>query len=111
MVAKCKIKKGDNVVVIAGKDKGKSGEVVRVFPEDRKVIVSGVNMVKRHMRPSATQPGGIIQKESRIHISNIALVDPKSEEGKKTPTKVGFKTLDNGKKVRIARRSKEVVDN
>lgn len=101
-----KIKKGDKVVVLAGKDKGRTGEVVEVRPTDERAVVRGINIVRRHTRQSATSEGGIIAKEAAIHISNIALADPK--DGK--PTRVGFKTLDDGRKVRVAKRSGEVID-
>jgi large subunit ribosomal protein L24 len=103
---KLKIKKGDKVVVITGKDKGKTGEVLRVLPKDSRLVVQGVNMVKRHTRPAMGQPGGIVEKESTIHISNVAHIDPKSNK----PTRVGYKELEGGRKVRIARRSGEVLD-
>jgi len=105
-MSKLKIKKGDKVVVITGKDKGKTGEVLRVLPTDGRVIVQGVNMVKRHTRPAMGNPGGIVEKEGTIHISNVAHIDPKSDK----PTRVGFKTLEDGRKVRIARRSGETLD-
>ena len=105
-MSKAKIKKGDKVVVIAGKDKGKTGEVLRVLPKDSRVLVQGVNMVKRHTRPAMGQPGGIVEKEGTIHISNVAHIDPKSNK----PTRVGYKELEGGRKVRIARRSGEVLD-
>ncbi len=101
-----KIKKGDKVVVLTGKDKGRKGEVVKVLPSENRAIVSGVNMVKRHQRQSATAEGGIITKEAAIQLSNIALEDPK--DGK--PTRVGFKINDDGKKVRFAKRSGELID-
>ena len=101
-----KIKKGDRVVVLTGKDKGKKGEVVRSLPSADRVVVQGVNMVKRHTRPSQMSVGGIVEKEAAIHVSNVAHVDPK--EGK--PTRVGFKTLDDGRKVRFAKLSGEVID-
>ena len=102
-----KIKKGDHVVVIAGKDKGTKGEVLKVFPKDERVIVKGVRMVKRHVRPSQADPeGGIKQFEAPIHISNVSQLDPKG--GK--PTRVGFKNLKDGKKVRVATKSGEVID-
>lgn len=101
-----KIKKGDKVVVLSGKDKGKTGEVTRVLPQDDKVVVSGVNTVKRHQRQTQTSAGGIEEKDAPIHVSNVALADPKSGE----PTRVGFKTLKDGKKVRVARKSGEVID-
>jgi large subunit ribosomal protein L24 len=100
-----KIKKGDNVVVLAGRDKGKHGEVIEVRPKENRALVRGVNMVRRHQRQSATQEGGIISKEGPIDLSNIALEDPK--DGK--PTRVGFKILADGKKVRIAKRSGEQI--
>jgi large subunit ribosomal protein L24 len=103
---KLKIKKGDHVVVITGKDKGKRGEVLKVLPSENRAIVKGVAMVRRHQRQTASQEGGIIAKEAPIHISNIALEDPK--DGK--PTRVGYKFLKDGRKVRFARRSGEVID-
>jgi large subunit ribosomal protein L24 len=103
---KFKIKKGDKVVVITGRDKGKSGEVLRVLREENRVVVQGVNMVKRHTRPSAGQAGGIVDKEAAIHVSNVAHIDPKTSK----PTRVGYKTLGDGRKVRFARRSGEVID-
>jgi large subunit ribosomal protein L24 len=106
MAVKFKIRKGDKVIVRTGRDKGKSGEVLRVLRDEARVLVQGVNMVKRHTRPAAANPGGIIDKEASIHISNVALADPKT--GK--PTRVGFKLLDGGRKVRIARRSGEAID-
>ena len=101
-----KIKKGDKVVVLSGKDKGKTGEVTRVLPKDDRVVVSGVNTVKRHQRPTQTNAGGIEEKDAPIHVSNVALADPKSGE----PTRVGFKTLKDGQKVRVAKKSGEVID-
>ena len=106
MATKLKIKKGDKVVVISGRDKGKKGEVLRVLRADDRVVVQGVHMVKRHTRPAAGSPGGIIEKEGAIHISNVAHVDPKS--GK--PTRVGYKFLEDGRKVRVARRSGETIE-
>ncbi len=105
-MAKLKIKKGDKVVVISGRDKGKSGEVLRVLVEENRALVQGVNMVKRHTRPRPGEPGGIVEKEAAIHVSNIAHVDPKSQK----PTRVGFKILEDGRKVRFAKRSGEVLD-
>lgn len=101
-----KIKKGDKVVVLAGKDKGRTGEVLKVLPSEGRAIVGGVNMVKRHTRPTQQDPGGIKSKEASLHMSNLAIADPK--DGK--PTRVGFKTLEDGKKVRVARKSGEVID-
>ena len=103
---KLKIKKGDNVVVISGRDKGKQGEVLRVFPAESRLIVQGVHIARRHTRPGAGQPGGIIEKEAAIHVSNVAHVDPKSRK----PTRVGYKFLEDGRKVRYAKRSGEVLD-
>jgi large subunit ribosomal protein L24 len=100
-----KIKKGDKVVVLAGRDKGRSGEVIEVRPADDRVLVRGVNVVARHQRQTAAQQGGIIRKEAPIHISNVALADPK--DGK--PTRIGFKT-EKGLKIRVARRSGEKID-
>ena len=104
-----KIRKGDKVIVLTGRDKGRTGEVVEVRPADERAIVRGVNMVKRHQRQSAQQEGGIISKESTIHLSNLALADPK--DGK--PTRIGFKFVGEGddrKKVRIAKRSGVEID-
>jgi large subunit ribosomal protein L24 len=106
MAAKLKIKKGDNVVVISGRDKGKSGEVLRVMIEKNRAVVQGVNMIKRHTRQTPGQPGGIIEKEAAIHVSNIAHVDPSSQKA----TRIGFKFLEDGRKVRYAKRSGEVLD-
>lgn len=101
-----KIKKGDQVVVLAGKDRGKTGEVFEVLPQVDRVKVRGVNVVKRHTRASATQQGGIVEMEAAIHVSNVAHADPKD----KKPTRVGFKFLADGRKVRFAKRSGEVID-
>ncbi len=100
-----KIRKGDKVVVLTGKDKGRTGEVVRVMPKDDKAVVRGINMIVRHQRQSANQEGGLIRKEAPIHLSNIAIADPK--DGK--PTRVGFDVRD-GKKVRVAKRSGELIN-
>ena len=101
-----KIRKGDKVVVVAGRDKGRSGEVIEVRPDEARAFVRGVNLVKRHQKQSAQQEGGIISKEASVHLSNLALADPK--DGK--PTRVGFKMLPDGKKVRVARRSGVEID-
>ena len=104
-----KIKKGDTVIVIAGRDKGRSGEVIEVRRDDARALVRGVNVVKRHQRQDATHEGGIISKEAPIHLSNVALTDPK--DGK--PTRVGFKIVGKGeerKKVRVAKRSGVEID-
>jgi large subunit ribosomal protein L24 len=104
-MASSKIKKGDNVVVLTGRDKGKRGEVLTVVPTEGRAFVRGVNVVRRHQRQSASQEGGIISKEGPIQLSNLALEDPK--DGK--PTRVGFKVLADGKKVRVAKRSGEQI--
>ena len=101
-----KIKKGDRVVVLAGKDKGKTGEVLQVMPKASRVLVAGVNIVKRHTAPSQMNAGGIVEKEASLHVSNVAHADPR--DGK--PTRVGFKTVEGGRKVRFAKRSGEVID-
>ena len=103
---KLKIKKGDNVVVISGRDKGKAGEVLKVYPAEARAIVQGVHIARRHSKPRMGDPGGIVEKELTIHVSNLAHVDPQS--GK--PTRVGYKFLDDGRKVRFARRSGEMLD-
>jgi len=100
-----KIKKGDTVVVLAGRDKGKTGEVVRSIPTESRVVVRGINIVKRHQRPTQTSAGGIETKEASIHVSNVALADPKSGEA----TRVGFK-MEGDRKVRVAKKSGEVID-
>ena len=101
-----KIKKGDKVIVLAGRDKGRSGEVVEVRPADDRAVVRGINVVKRHTRATQQTEGGILSKEMPIHLSNLAIADPK--DGK--PTRVGFKVLDDGRKVRIAKRSGDLID-
>lgn len=100
-----KIKKGDKVVVLAGRDKGKSGEVIQVMPSEERALVRGVNMVQRHQKPQGVNEGGIVSKEAPIHLSNLAVAD---KDGK--ATRVGFKTLEDGRKVRYAKRSGEVID-
>lgn len=101
-----KIKKGDQVVVLTGRDKGKKGEVLRVFVDEERAIVGGVNMVQRHTKPTQTDPGGINRKEAPIALSNIAIADPKTGEA----TRVGFRKLEDGRKVRYAKKSGEVID-
>lgn len=101
-----KIKKGDKVVVITGRDKGKSGEVLEVRPTEGRAVVRGVALVKRHQRQTQNQQGGIITKEAAVNLSNLAVADPK--DGK--PTRVGFRVLDDGRKVRVAKRSGEQID-
>ena len=104
--ANLKIKKGDQVIVLTGKDKGSKGEVLKVLPAERRVVVQGVNIVKKHAKPTQFSAGGIQQKELSIHVSNVALADPKTGEA----TRVGYKTLKDGKKVRVARKSGETVE-
>lgn len=99
-----KIKKGDQVIVITGRDKGKTGEVIKSMPKENKVIVQGINLVKRHTKPTQESAGGIVSKEAPIHVSNVALIDPK--DGK--ATRIGFK-VEDGKKVRVSKRSGEVI--
>ncbi len=106
MAEKFKVKKGDQVIVITGRDKGKKGEVLRMRRTERRAIVQGVNMIKRHTKPSATNPGGIVEKEAPIQLSNLAHVDPKDDK----PTRVGFRVLEDGRKVRFAKRSGEIID-
>jgi large subunit ribosomal protein L24 len=100
-----KIRKGDRVVVLAGKDKGRTGEVIKVLPKDEQALVRGINVVKRHQKQTQTQEAGIISKEAPLHLSNIAIAD---KDGK--PTRVGFKVLEDGKKVRVAKRSGDLID-
>ena len=101
-----KIKRGDKVVILTGRDKGRSGEVIQVMPKENRALVRGVNVVTRHQRQTASEQGGLVRKEAPIHLSNVALADPTT--GK--PTRVGFKTLDDGRKVRFAKASGETID-
>jgi large subunit ribosomal protein L24 len=101
-----KIKKGDKVVILSGKDKGKRGEVLKALPKEDRVVVQGVNVVKRHQRPTQTAAGGIVEMEASIHVSNVAHEDPKDGSA----TRIGFKVLEDGRKVRFAKRSGEVID-
>lgn len=101
-----KIRKGDKVVILTGKDKGQNGEVIKVHPKENTALVRGINMVKRHQRQTQTQEAGIVSKEAPIHLSNVALADPK--DGK--PTRVGFRIEADGKKVRVAKRSGDLID-
>jgi large subunit ribosomal protein L24 len=101
-----KVKKGDKVVVLTGRDKGRSGEVIQVMPKDEKALVRGINLVKKHQKQTQNQEGGIISKEAAIHLSNIAIADPKDGQ----PTRVGFRILDDGRKVRFAKRSGDLID-
>ena len=105
-MGRLKVRKGDRVKVIAGRSKGKIGDVLRVIAADQRVVVSGVNVVKRHTKPSRTESGGIIEREAAIHVSNVAVLDPKTDK----PTKIGFKFLEDGRKVRFARGSGETID-
>ena len=106
MAQKFKIKKGDRVVVTTGKERGKTGEVLRVLRSERRVLIQGVNTVRRHTRPSQASSGGIVEKEAPIHISNVAHIDPKTDK----PTRVGYRTTDDGRKLRYAKRSGEPID-
>ncbi|MFN8535853.1 MAG: 50S ribosomal protein L24 [Thermomicrobiales bacterium] len=101
-----KIRKGDRVIVLTGRSKGRRGEVLKVLPKDDRALVQGVNTVKRHTKPTQQQAGGIVEKEAPIHLSNLAHVDPQS--GK--PTRIGFRVLEDGRKVRFAKRSGEIID-
>ena len=106
MTAKLKIKKGDRVIVMTGKDKGKIGEVLKILTKKGRAFVQNVNMIKSHQRPTQATAGGIVEKEAAIHISNLAHIDPKDDK----PTRIGYKTLEGGRKVRFAKRSGEVID-
>jgi large subunit ribosomal protein L24 len=106
MAIRLKIRKGDRVVVITGRDKGKTGEVTRVLPKEGRVLVQGVNVVRRHQRQTAQQQGGIISKEAPIHISNVAHIDPNSDR----PTRIAWRVLEDGRKVRVAKRSGAPID-
>lgn len=101
-----RIRKDDEVVVLSGREKGKRGKVLRVYVDRQRALVQGVNMIKRHTRPTAGQPGGIVEKEAPLHVSNLAHVDP----GGGGPTRIGFKRLEDGRKVRFAKKSGEVID-
>ena len=101
-----RIRKGDEVIVISGRDKGKKGSVLKVLTDQNRVLVAGVHMVKRHQRQTQTEQGGIAEKEASIHVSNVALLDPDGGEA----TRVGFRSLEDGRKVRYAKRSGEVID-
>jgi len=101
-----KLRKGDRVIVLTGRDKGKRGEILKMVPKEDRAIVQGVNQVKRHQRQSAQQEGGIVVKEAPVNLSNLAIEDPKDG----SPTRVGFRILDDGRKVRFAKRSGEVID-
>ena len=105
MATKFKVKKGDDVIVIAGKEKGKKGKIVKVITDTSRVVIGGINMVKKNTKPSRTSAGGIVEKEASLHVSNVALVDPKS--GK--PTRAGYKIKEDGSKIRIAKKSGEAV--
>jgi large subunit ribosomal protein L24 len=101
-----KLKKGDRVVVLSGRDKGKRGEILKMFPSESRVLVAGVNLVKRHQRQTQRTQGGIVTKEAPLHMSKVAFADPKSGEA----TRIGIKVLSDGRKVRFAKKSGEVVD-
>lgn len=107
MARKLHVKTGDTVVVITGKDKGKQGKILAAFPKKNRVLVEGVNMVKKHSKPTPANPqGGIVTQEAPIHASNVMILDPKTGE----PTRIGYKFLENGKKVRYAKKSGEIID-
>ncbi len=106
MATKLKVRKGDRVIVTTGRDKGKTGEVLRILRKENRAVVQGVNMVKRHQRPTQASGGGIVEKELAIHISNLAHIDPKDQK----PTRIGYKILEDGRKVRFAKRSGEIID-
>lgn len=101
-----KFRKGDDVIVLTGKDKGKKGNILRVLHKEGRVLVQGVNMMKRHTRPSQTNPGGIVDREAPIHVSNVAHIDPVGGEA----ARIGYKILEDNRKVRVARRSGEMID-
>jgi len=101
-----KLKTGDKVIVIAGKDKGKEGKIIKIFASDEKIVVESVNMVKKHQKSTGDQPGSIVEMESPIHISNVMILDPKT----KKPTRIGHTTNKTGKKVRVTKKSNEVLD-
>lgn len=101
-----KVRKGDKVVILTGRDKGRSGEVIQVLPKEDRALVRGINLVKKHQKQTQNQEGGIISKEAAIHLSNIAIADPKDGQ----PTRVGFRILDDGRKVRFAKRSGDLID-
>lgn len=107
-MVKCHVKKGDNVIVTTGssKDRGKTGEVLKVFPGESKIIVKGIRVVKKHQKPTQTSPGGIVEKELPVHISNVMHVDPTS--GK--PTRIGYRVLDDGQKIRFSKKTGEPID-
>ena len=106
MTTKMKFKKGDKVIVRTGRSKGKTGEVLKIFPRRNRAIIQGVNLIKRHTRPTQNTTGGIIEQESTIDVSNLSHIDPKDNQ----PTRVGYKHLDDGRKVRFAKRSGEIID-
>jgi len=106
MTQNWRIRKGDDVIVISGKEKGMTGKVIRVLKSKNRLYVGGVNMVKKHQKPTAASPGGIIEKEASLHVSNVAHVDPVSKKA----TRVGYKFLESGRKVRFAKRSQEIID-
>lgn len=106
MILKWRVRKGDEVIVISGKNKGRTGKVMRVVRDKDRLYIEGVNMVKKHQRASAAHPGGIIEKEASLHVSNVSHIDPVSKKA----TRVGYKILDDGRKVRYAKRSQELID-
>jgi len=106
MATKFRLRRGDEVVVTAGRDKGKKGRIVQMLPKEARAVVEGVNVVKRHQRQTAREQGGIVEKSAPIHISNLAMADPKDGQ----PTRIGYRFLEDGRKVRFAKRSGEVLD-
>jgi large subunit ribosomal protein L24 len=106
MAQKFKVKKGDEVIVLAGKDKGKKGKIIKMVTAESRVVVSGINIMKKHTKPSRTGAGGIVESEAPLHVSNVALIDAKSGKA----TRVGYKINEDGTKVRVSRRSKEVIN-
>ena len=106
MGQKFKIKKGDRVIVTTGRERGKTGDVISVLRKEDRVLVQGINMIRRHTKPGQMNPGGIVEKEAPIHISNVAHIDPKTDK----PTRVGYRTTDDGRKLRYAKRSGEPID-
>jgi large subunit ribosomal protein L24 len=106
-MATARVRKGDTVIVVAGKDRGKRGRVLRVIPEESRIVIERINMIKKHQRPTQKlRQGGIIEREGPIHLSNVMLVDPTSDG----PTRIGMRALADGKKVRVARKSGEIID-
>jgi len=106
VTVKFKVKKGDQVFILSGKDKGKTGEILKMVTDSQRAFVQGVNMAKRHTAPSQAGAGGIVEKEASVHISNVSLIDPKDNKA----TRIGYRSLEDGRKVRYAKRSGEIID-